>query len=53
MLKRLQIETILVTGLMVSVGAFAFTQAYNIHQHQAGNETGSVNEVMKVADSSS
>lgn len=56
MIKRLQkksgfisIETIIVAGLMVSLGAFALTQLYNVSQMQSDHAINNVNRVMDVS----
>jgi type II secretory pathway pseudopilin PulG len=58
MLKKLQekagfisIETIIVAGLMIALGAFAIQKFYLIGQEQTDNALAHVNEVMNVATS--
>ena len=56
MLKKLQekagfisIETIIVAGLMIALGAFAIQKFYLIGEEQTNNALANVNEVMTVA----
>jgi len=56
MLKKLQekagfisIETIIVAGLMIALGAFAIQKFYLIGEEQTSNALANVNEVMTVA----
>jgi type II secretory pathway pseudopilin PulG len=56
MLKKIQekagfisIETIIVAGLMIALGAFAIQKFYLIGQEQTDNALANVNEVMSVA----
>lgn len=56
MLRKLQekagfisIETIIVAGLMIALGAFAIQKFYTIGEEQTNNALANVNEVMTVA----
>lgn len=60
MLNKLQekagfisIETIIVAGLMVALGAYALSEFYTIGQMQTDRAMNSVNRVMEVAVSGS
>ena len=56
MLKKLQekagfisIETIIVAGLMIALGAFAITQFYAVGQHTTDKAIDNVNKVLDIA----